>query len=173
MLLRLFAPYGPVAHNVLMRNISDLLQFHHELESHFERHQFALLHFDFEEALRHLDLYETELRKHIADEEEILMPIYAERGDLPRAGGVQLFLDEHEKLLAHLELFREQTKKLAIEKEPERGLILLLDRESFYKRLNSHHDNRERDIFFPILDRVTTEDEKADILARVRARPNM
>jgi hemerythrin-like domain-containing protein len=151
--------------------ISDLLKFHDDLDVYFRKHQVALLHFDFGRALEHLLEYERNLRAHMGDEEEILLPIYAERAEIPRAGGVKLFLDEHEKLLAHLALFRAQTEKLAEMEHPEDGLILLLDRESFYKRLGSHHDHREHDILYPILDQITTDEEKADILARAAAKP--
>lgn len=154
-----------------MNLISDLLKFHEDLDDYFQRHQFSLIHFQFSEALEHLLFYEQELRRHMRDEEDILMPIYAERAEIPRGGGIKLFLDEHEKMLAHIELFKEQTKKLASEDSPEEGLILLLDRESFYKRLSSHHDHREHDYFFPILDQITSEEEKASILKRIQARP--
>jgi hemerythrin-like domain-containing protein len=151
--------------------ISDLLKFHDDLDAYFRLHQVALLCFQFGEALEHLREYERNLKAHMLDEEEMLLPIYAERAEIPRAGGVKLFLDEHEKMLAYIELFKEQTEKLATEAEPEDGLILLLDRESFYKRLGSHHDHREHDILYPILDQITTDEEKADILARATAKP--
>ncbi|MDM7921439.1 MAG: hypothetical protein QUS14_03985 [Pyrinomonadaceae bacterium] len=155
-----------------MKLISDLLKFHHDLDLYFQRHQFALLHFRFGEALEHLLVYERELRRHMRDEEDILMPIYAERAEIQRGGGIKLFLDEHEKMLAHIDLFKEQTIKLVDEESPEEGLILLLDRESFYKRLSSHHDHREHDYFFPALDKITTEAEKVSILDRIQARPS-
>lgn len=155
-----------------MNVISDLLKFHDDLDVFFRRHQFALLHFKFEDALRHLEEYERNLRAHMRDEEDILLPIYAERAEIPRGGGVQLFLDEHEKMLAHIALFKEQTAKLVEEAEPEDGLILLLDRESFYKRLGAHHDHREHDHLYPILDRITSDDEKAEILRRAEATPS-
>jgi hemerythrin-like domain-containing protein len=154
-----------------MKKISDLLKFHDDLDADFREHQVALLHFDFAAALERLLEYEKNLRMHMGDEEEILLPLYAERAEIPRGGGVKLFLDEHEKMLAHVELFKDQTRKLISEEEPEDGLILLLDRESFYKRLTSHHDNREQDYLFPILDQITTDEEKAEILGRVAARP--
>jgi iron-sulfur cluster repair protein YtfE (RIC family) len=154
-----------------MKLISDILKFHDDLDGYFRQHQIALLHFEFGAALDRLLEYEKNLRMHMRDEEEILLPIYAERAEIPRSGGVKLFLDEHEKMLAHVELFKEQTKKLISEDSPDDGLILLLDRESFYKRLTSHHDNREHDILFPMLDQITTDEEKADILNRISAKP--
>lgn len=157
--------------NVGMNAISDLLKFHDDLDVFFRRHQFSLLHFEFAEALKHLEEYERNLRAHMRDEEDILLPIYAERAEIPRGGGVKLFLDEHEKMLAHIVLFKEQTAKLAGEPQPEEGLILLLDRESFYKRLGAHHDHREHDYLYPILDQITTDAEKAEILQRAEAKP--
>ncbi|MBK9155366.1 MAG: hypothetical protein IPM25_14325 [Chloracidobacterium sp.] len=63
--------------------------------------------------------------------------------------------------------FEKKTAELAREKSPEKGLLMLLDRESFFKRLCSHHDIRESEILYPELDRVTTDDEKAYLLGQV------
>jgi hemerythrin-like domain-containing protein len=155
-----------------VKKISDLLGFHDDLDVWFRLHQVALLRFDFAKALEHLLQYESGIRGHMRDEENYLLPIYAERAEIPKSGGVQLFLNEHEKMLAYVRLFNEQTEKLISESEPEDGLILLIDREAFYKRLSSHHNRREREILYPMLDEITTADEKAAILERAEGKPD-
>jgi hypothetical protein len=145
-------------------SFTSLLALHAELDNLFAEHQFALLHFDFDRALGKLRDYERRLLAHMVDEEEFLIPIYAERGEIPRAGAPKLFLDDHEKMRAHVSLFIETTESLQDEKEPEALVIRLLDREAFFKRLCGHHDIREREILYPVLDAVTDATERAALI---------
>ncbi|MBK9528413.1 MAG: hypothetical protein IPO41_08880 [Acidobacteria bacterium] len=46
----------------------------------------------------------------------------------------------------------------------------LLDREAFYLRLCSHHDRRRADYLYPILDALLADEEKYEMLERVRLR---
>lgn len=150
-----------------MRNLSELLDLHKYLDEMFLAQQYTLLHFDFAEALSLLEQYETALLSHMKDEEEVLMPIYQERASVIKGGNAQLFLDEHAKMRGWVKLFKNEIARLAEEPKPEADLIQLLDRESFYKRLCSHHDKRETDILYPELDRITTDTEKVELLSRV------
>ena len=150
-----------------MKNLADLVQIHRELDDIFAAHQYALLHFDFATALQRLQRYEDGLLSHMKDEEVILLPVYKERGTIVKGGDAKLFLDEHQKMRGWVTFFKEQVARLQCEPHPESDLILLLDRESFYKRLSSHHDRRETEILYPEMDRITSEKEKLEILKRV------
>jgi hypothetical protein len=150
-----------------MKSFSKLMDLHREIDDIFFAHQSALLHFEFGQASTLLETYRTALLRHMQDEEDILLPLYAERAEAARGGAPQIFLDDHEKMRGFVELFFEQTAKLAAEPHPESGLLLLLDREAFYKRLCAHHDNRESGMLYPALDEVTSEAEKTDLLSRV------
>ena len=150
-----------------MKNLSELLDLHNDLDAIFFAHQSALLHFEFDEALSLLEQYEAALLTHMRDEEEVLLPVYEERAEIVKGGKTQFFLDEHYKMREFVKLLKEEIIKLKDELEPEAKLIWILDRESFYKRLCGHHDKRETDILYPELDRVTTDAEKAELLNRV------
>ena len=150
-----------------MKNLSELLTLHNDLDEMFLAHQAALLHFEFDAALSLLEQYETALLTHIRDEEEVLLPVYKERAAVIKGGGFQLFLDEHYKMSKYLELLKDEVAILPNEPNTEAKLIWILDRESFYKRLCGHHDKRETDILYPELDRVTTAAEKSELLSRV------
>lgn len=152
---------------IRMENLSDLLKLHIQLDGMFSEHQHALLHFEFEKAAAALRRYEAALLIHMSDEEEVLLPIYREYGDLPKGGDAKIFSDEHEKMLGYVKMFAQETAKLAAVKEPENRLLMLLDREAFYKRLSGHHDKREHDILYPILDERTSPAKKAELLGRV------
>ncbi len=151
-----------------MSQISELLDLHDDLDELFFRHQSALLHFDFDRSLMLLEAYEGALMAHMRDEEDILMPVYRERAEHIKGGGCQLFLDEHFKMAEFIKLLKVEIGLLRTNREPDAKLIFVLDNESFYKRLSSHHDKRERDIFYPEIDRITSETEKMDLLKLVK-----
>ncbi|MFZ1701723.1 MAG: hemerythrin domain-containing protein [Pyrinomonadaceae bacterium] len=150
-----------------MKNLTDLLELHVALDRMFFEHQRALVKLDFALALSLLDRYKICLHQHMRDEEDILLPLYAARATVSPAATVQMFLNEHVKMNDHLDLFKEHLEKLATDPEPEAALILLLDREAFYKRLCSHHDKREHDHLYPALDEITSEAEKAALMTKV------
>lgn len=150
-----------------MRKLSELLDLHHDLEDIFFAHQCKLLRFEFDEALVLLEQYEKALLTHIRDENEHLLPIYAERGTIAKGGAVQMFLDDHEKLINHIELFKEEIANLKDEPELEKRLIWILEREAFFKKLADHHDIRETNFLYPELDRITSDEEKLELLSRV------
>jgi len=146
-----------------------LLDLHSEIDAIFFAHQCALLRFDFINALALLDSYKTQLQKHMLDEEDILIPIYSARKRATGAGAPVIFLDDHIKMRSFVDLFEKRTAELYSVSHPELELIQLLDREAFYKRLCSHHDKREREFLYPVLDEVTTDEERTEILCRVAA----
>ena len=147
-----------------MNTITDLLATHDVLDYVFFEHQSSLLHLRFSRALELLCEYENALTRHMQYEEQTLLPLYAARVAFPPAGAPQLFLTDHEKMLDFVSAFRSKTAELIDSKEPEEGLILLLDREAFYKRLSAHHDKRERDFLYPMLERQLTENEELSLL---------
>ena len=150
-----------------MSTFDKLLDLHKEIDDMFFAHQCSLLHFDFTTALSQLEQYESLLLRHMQDEEDHLLPLYSERAAFDKAGAPQIFWDDHTKMRGYLEQFKEQTIKLAEEPHPEEGLLLLLDRESFYKRLCSHHDKREREHLYPSLNVICSGSERSEIMARV------
>ena len=147
--------------------ITMLMEAHERLDSLFFEHQKALLRFEFETALKLLGDYRDALLAHMRDEERLLMPIYRERIKPEKGGNPALFLDEHEKMRAYVSLFADTIAELRLQASPEKTLLNLLDRESFYKRLSSHHDIREREILYPELDSVMTRKELAETFSKL------
>jgi hemerythrin-like domain-containing protein len=145
---------------------ADLQLTHRELTEYFLLHQEALLELDLELALVHLNDFEQELRAHMEFEEEVLMPVYRRAGSIP-GGPVEFFMGEHRRMLEFLARFKESLEPLL--KQPptavSREVLTLLDAEAAFKRLAEHHNQREQNIFFPALDRVTSEEERAALLA--------
>ncbi|MBK7709487.1 MAG: hypothetical protein IPN69_23025 [Acidobacteria bacterium] len=150
-----------------MRKLSELLDLHGDLDAMFFEHQRKLLRFEFPEALRLLEVYEKALVTHINDEDTHLLPIYATRGEQLKGGAVQMFYDEHEKLKAHIAMFKDEIGIIANDPEPDSRLIWLLERESFFKKLCDHHDIRETNFLYPELDRITSDEEKVELFGRI------
>lgn len=150
-----------------MRKLCELLDIHQDLEQIFFRHQQKLLHFEFDAALEILEEYERALLKHIEDENTHLLPIYIERGEIQKGGAAQMFFDEHEKLANHIAFFKTEIEKLKTEDNLDERLIWLIEREGFFKKLHDHHDIRETNFLYPELDRITSDEEKLELLSKV------
>jgi len=151
-----------------MKSFSDLLGLHQQLDELFFEHQRALVRGELEVALAKLEGYEKELLDHIWDEEEVLIPIYAARAEAPVGGSAEIFLNEHRKIREYLVLFKAEFVKLSAAEDLERAVIFLLDSQVIYKRLLVHHDARERKFLYPLLDEITTEQEKLSLFQRLK-----
>ena len=142
-----------------------LLDTHEWLDEHFLLHQEALLAGDLTLALELLKKVDEGQREHIRVEEELLLPVYERAGRIA-GGDPQFYINEHRKMLAILDGFKETLPRL-VEKSPgerRREIIELFDQGYWFKRLLEHHDNREENILYPTLDRVTAEEERRELL---------
>jgi hemerythrin-like domain-containing protein len=145
-----------------------LLEVHRELDEIFFRHQEALLLCDIDRAIDELKIHERKLLIHMQDEEELLLPIYVARADKIPGGSLELFTAEHKKMKKFLAEFSETLPPMRA-KAPSalrRSIIALLDRQFMYKHLSEHHDLRERNVLYPWLDRITSEDERRALLMK-------
>jgi len=143
-----------------------LLDIHKALKELFLQHQEALLDGDLTRAGKRLDEFEGRLLHHIREEEELLLPVYERAGAIP-GGPPALFTGEHKRMQELLAGFKQVLSSL--EQSPDgrkRGILWLLDRQATFKNLMEHHDLREANILYPALDRVTSEAERREILAR-------
>jgi hemerythrin-like domain-containing protein len=147
-------------------SFAELLKIHERLNELFLLHQEALLRFDLELAEERLRLYERELRAHMGVEEDLLMPVYERAGKI--AGGPpEFFIGEHRRMLEFLGRFAAALPELkGGNRDLARRVIRLFDEEATFKSLCDHHDMRERNIFFPALDRVTGEAERRELIGR-------
>ena len=148
-----------------MRSFSDLLELHKQLDKLFLEHQRALLRLDMKRAAARLATYEADLLAHICDEESLMLPLYRERVAAPVGGAAEIFLGEHDKLRQFLALFKEELVKLEAVEDLERGVLFLIDSQHLFKRLLVHHDTRERKMLYPLLDEVTTPEERDALFA--------
>jgi hemerythrin-like domain-containing protein len=145
----------------------DLLNTHHDIFEVFLDHQEALLRRDFPVALRRLKSYERRIKRHIQKEEELLMPIYSRAGKVS-GGDPQLFIGEHQRIVEFIDRLKTLLpRKKGQGKKAVRQAIEILYREAMFRWLIEHHDEREKQILYPTLDRVTTAVERKRILKKV------
>lgn len=148
-------------------SFNDLLDLHQRLDDLFLEHQRALLRLDLDGAATALGAYAAELLAHIRDEEALMLPLYKERADIPVGGTVEIFRGEHEKLKRFLVLFAEEIEKIRNLDDVERGVLFLIDSQHLFKRLLVHHDTRERQTLYPLLDEVTTPAERETLFGQL------
>ncbi|MBZ5551871.1 MAG: hemerythrin domain-containing protein [Acidobacteriia bacterium] len=145
----------------------DLLNTHHDIFEVFLEHQEALLRQDFPLALRRLKSYERKIKRHIREEEGLLMPVYSRAGKVP-GGDPQLFLGEHQRIVEFIDRLKKLLPRGKIQgKKATRQAIEILYQEAMFRWLIEHHDEREKQILYPTLDRVTTAAEREEILKKV------
>lgn len=166
---RLLEELGRVAdisrHEPPPSSFLSLLETHEWLDEHFLLHQEALLAGDLSLALDLLKTVEEGQREHIRVEEELLLPVYERAGRIP-GGDTRFYLNEHRKMLAILDGFMETLPRLVQEgsTNTRREIVGLFDQAYWFKRLLEHHDNREENILYPVLDQVTSEPERKALL---------
>ena len=150
-----------------MKSFNDLLLIHRQLDEHFLEHQRALIRGNLIAALSRLEQYQEQLLDHIKDEEEILLPIFEARVKAPVGGSAEIFRNEHIKIRDYVALLKAEIPKLSKATDREQAAIFMLDSETTFKRLMVHHDNREHKFLYPLLDEVTTDDERAEIFQKL------
>jgi len=148
-------------------SFSLLVEVHHWLDRLFLDHQLALLSLDLPAAASGLKRYESNLKLHIDDEESGLIPLYAARTDHVPGGAVELFTGEHGKLTDFIAEFHRTLATLGkqSDKQLKQDVIKLFDRQAICKGLVEHHHAREQNILFPWLDKITSTQERAALLA--------
>jgi hemerythrin-like domain-containing protein len=145
------------------------MRLHEGLAELFHRHQVALLDRDVARAGHWLSRFRDALLAHMRDEEESVLPVYAERGGEDTDSPPEQFRAEHRKLR---ELTARLESRVAELDDPpdDRALLDLLDLESSFRSLMAHHDVREGRVLYPSLSRWTTADEQAEIAGSLELR---
>lgn len=149
-------------------SFTSLLELHERLQELFLRHQEALVEGDLDAAAQRLDRFQAALELHAQNEETWLIPVYR-RAERVAGGAPEIFQGEHLKMLHLVRQFRAALSRIRQSGQHRtRRVLQLLDDESKFKQLMAHHDARERTLLYPILDRLTTDEERRELLERCR-----
>ncbi len=151
-----------------------LTDLHEELLAEFERHQFALLHRDFPGARAQLAAFTARLERHIAVEEELFDTVFAHSTDVTRndptmgRAPVDLFTGEHKHFRAMLREFERDAARLdASDPEVDARVLQLLDAQTIFKEFFRHHDERERNLLYPVFDERVPAAQRDELLRRL------
>lgn len=144
---------------------------HRALQKLILLHQQSLVSWQLEEARRFLEDFEQDLKKHIQIEDDFLFPLYCEIVPHPAGGAPEFFKIEHQKILWYLQRLSEKLDHLLLLPDSsERCLLLIaiIEEESRFKHLMEHHELREENIMYPLLDRRLDPEKQKEILATLR-----
>lgn len=148
-----------------MRSLMEMMEVHRDLRERFARHRDFVVGLEFARALKVLIDFEQALKRHMEDEEKHILPLYESRvGHVP-GGDPRFFYLEHANLLRNLETLKESLRRLALNPDAgRRQAHEFLHEEGLFLQLLEHHDLRERNILYPSLDRVLSEEERKALL---------
>jgi iron-sulfur cluster repair protein YtfE (RIC family) len=144
--------------------LAEINSVHRAFEEQFHRHQVALLESRPDEARALLEAFKRNLLCHMQEEADILLPLYRERAAPLRGGDPEILLGEHKKILEWLHRLDLRLQRLGSRAPDPKAVIALLDDEAYFKKSLEHHTLREERIFYPELERVATDREKAGLL---------
>jgi uncharacterized protein with PIN domain len=155
-----------------LQRLEPLLDFHQALEVLLLRHRLALMRTDLSEATRAFRHFAALLNRHLADEEDLVLPPYEANPPAEgyeRGAGPTVFRAEHQNILGHLLRLEGALAGLAEVGKSELPVacLKLLDREKVFADLLEHHDLRERQYLYPALERLLGEEEKLELLERM------
>jgi hemerythrin-like domain-containing protein len=149
------------------QTFASILAEHSEMERLFDKHQRALLSKDLEGAVATLKTFENELGRHIALEDEVLLPLYAAKGGEVEGGTLSIFHAEHRKLQEMTASLARDTAALESSSDLLGSILQLFDQEALFKGLFTHHAVREENLLFPRLEACTTEAERRRVFRRI------
>lgn len=152
--------------------LDPLLDLHQALEVAFLQHRVALMQGEVSRAGFELRRFSAWMRRHIGDENELVLPLYERRpppGGFERGAAPEIFASEHQKILEHLDRLEAAFQLLEQHADGSDRLpsacLHLLDREKILVDLLEHHDHRERMYLYPALERSLRLEQKQELLA--------
>jgi len=123
---------------------SILLSEHDELEELFDKHQRALIVKDLSTAVATISTFENELKRHIAYEDEVLLPLFAAKRAETEGATLPIFHAEHRKLRETAANLSKNTAALYDSSDILGSILKLLDDESLFKHAQRSLKGRER-----------------------------
>ncbi len=145
----------------------ELLAVHTGLHERFAVHRDLVVGLEFGRAIAELEGFQRDLRVHMDAEEAHLLPVYKSRVGKVLGGDPDFFTLEHRNILRNLEMAKAALRQLAADPHAgRRQAHEFLDQEWMLQNLIRHHDLREKNILYPKLDEVLSQDERDELLAR-------
>lgn len=155
-----------------MRSVLALMDVHADLHEKFAVHRDHVVGLEFAKALELLEAFERDLRAHMEVEERFVLPLYSERVGKVRGGDPELFTLEHANILRNLDVAKESLRRLIADpRAGRRQAHEFLDQEWMVHHLIEHHDLREKNTLYPLLDQALSPEEREALLERCGLSP--
>jgi hemerythrin-like domain-containing protein len=150
-----------------VRSVLELMDVHAGLDETFAVHRDHVVGLEFAKALEVLESFERDLRAHMDIEERFVLPLYSARVGKVTGGDPEFFTLEHRNILRNLETAKDALRRLAADPGAgRRQAHEFLDQEWMLRHLIEHHDLRERNTLYPLLDQALSAEEGEDLLTR-------
>lgn len=117
---------------------------------------------DYPKAKEYFKHFKFSLQRHIKWEEEILFPIFEDKTTLRDIGPTVVMRAEHRQIEDALEELHKKVQRQDPQSDSEEASLLALLKE---------HNEKEEKILYPVLDELTTRDEREEIFTRIHNLP--
>jgi hypothetical protein len=153
-------------------SFSDIDRLHRFADHLFIEHQAACMEHNWDIALRKLELmYELRIQ-NIKVENEFLLPLYkSEISEIPKGGALKYFEREHKLIAKYLKSIIHNISDIVLHELSDKiNLVKLFENYKDVKDLLDHHDAREREFLFKLLDENIDIQTKSSILEKINNR---
>ncbi len=134
---------------------------HDRLEGLFESYRKAKRR-DFNQAREFFKEFKFGLQRHIVWEEQILFPLFEKKTGMFGHGPTEVMRQEHRLIGVYLEAVHEKVRNRDPNSDNEDYALL---------SALAIHDQKEENILYPTLDRLLSQDEKAEAFAAMERVP--
>jgi hemerythrin-like domain-containing protein len=134
---------------------------HERLEGLFESFR-QTKRTDFSKAREFFKEFKFGLQRHIVQEEQVLFPLFEQKTRLVHGGPTEVMRREHRQIGAFLEAVHDKVRNSDPNSENEEWALLAA---------LAIHDEKEENILYPALDRLLSDDEKAQAFAAMERIP--
>jgi molybdopterin-guanine dinucleotide biosynthesis protein A/hemerythrin-like domain-containing protein len=134
---------------------------HTRLDQLFKEFQ-LLKRKEFQKAKNAFKNFQAGLKRHIVWEEEILFPVFETKTGHANGGPTEVMRVEHQKIKIALEAIHGKVRQADPESDAEEAELI---------NVLSEHNRKEEQILYPMIDQVTTPDERQAIFEKMKAIP--
>ena len=114
---------------------------------------------DIEQAERIFLFFKNELERHIIWEEDILFPVFEKKTGIKDGGPTSVMRTEHTLIKNHLQEIKKELHAKKIQNPCKEEVALLKILES--------HNQKEENILYPSIDKLTSEQEKKQMIKQM------
>ena len=134
---------------------------HDRLDEYFKQFQ-LYKDSDFRKARESFKMFKLSLQRHIAWEEDVLFPVFEQKTGLHDTGPTAVMRLEHRQVERALEEIHKKVQRSDRSSDRDEAPLL---------QLLKRHSDKEENIVYPMLDEMTTREERNEMYAKMRNMP--